>query len=80
MTKAELLNLIKGCFVEWNKMGESGVRFEYQYDKIKSYSEVLAYEVMYALPEDPDTGTDWDKEDYSLILKYAERRIIRIEH
>ena len=29
MTKAELLNLIKGCFVEWNKMGESGVRFEY---------------------------------------------------
>lgn len=78
MTKAELLNLIKGCFVEWNKMGESGVRFEYYYDKIKSYSEVLAYEVMYALPEDPDTGTDWDKEDYSLILKYAERRGLTI--
>ena len=79
MTKAELLNLIKGCFVYWNKMdNESGVRFQYYYDKIKSYSELLAYEVMYALPEDPDTGTDFENKDYSFILKYAERRGLTI--
>lgn len=72
MTQAIILELIKECFIQWNKSGADYNQrlFNKAYLPLREFNKHLADEVIQALPEEPDTETDWSVEDYSEFLAY----------
>lgn len=65
MTDMKLLEIIKNCFVEWNKLGESN--FDYWYNQLNGKQQSS---LMLLLPEDVILDADWEHEDYSDVLNY----------
>ena len=74
MTKSTVLELIRECFIQWNKSGAdyNPRLFNKAYCSLREFNKKLADEVMYALPEEIDTETDWSGEDYSEFLAYLD--------
>lgn len=74
MSEATVLELIRECFIQWNKADESYNHraFNKAYFPLKAFNTKLVDEVIRALPEEPDTETDWSGEDYSEFLAYLD--------
>lgn len=73
MTKAELLNLIKACFITWSCDEYNGKGYGEYKKMLKDYDKELDYLVSMELPEDPYGDIeDWENEDYSYILDNIE--------
>ena len=66
--KAEVLEAVKGCFVEWNKNDYDEDAFMKHYNKLKAYDPDYAQYIMFALPREPYQTRDWENEDYTSLL------------
>lgn len=66
--KAEVLEAVKGCFVEWNKKDYNEAKFNEYYNKLKAYDPDYARYIMFVLPEEIVDTRDWENEDYSELL------------
>lgn len=72
MSEATVLELIRECFIQWNKSGADYNHrlFNKAYCSLREFNKKLADEVISVLPEEIDTETDWSGEDYSEFLVY----------
>ncbi len=73
MTKAELLNLIKGYFITLNCGGEyNGKTFEDYERKARKYDERFAFLLWSETPEEyrDENRERWENEDYNWVLKH----------
>ena len=69
MTKTELLNVIKACFITWNCGVWNGQTYRDYAKVIEDYDKKLARLLVFELPEDPDDDLErWEHEDYLYIL------------
>ena len=66
--KAEVLEAVKGCFVEWNKKDYDEDAFMKHYNKLQAYDPNYAQYIMFALPREPYQTRDWENEDYTSLL------------
>lgn len=66
--KAEVLEAVKGCFVEWNKKDYNEDAFMEYYNKLQAYDPNYAQYIMFALPREPYQTRDWENEDYTSLL------------
>lgn len=75
MTKAELLNIIKGYFITWNCGGEYNDKgFDYYSNEASAYDKGFVTLLAWELPEDWDNDRErWENYDYSDILETWER-------
>lgn len=66
--KVEVLEAVKGCFVEWNKKDYDEDAFMKHYNKLQAYDPNYAQYIMFALPREPYQTRDWENEDYTSLL------------
>ena len=69
MTKAELLNIIKGVFVAWNCGEYNGKKYGDYMEEARKYNERFPNFLAMELPEDWDDNRErWENDDYNFVL------------